>query len=111
MIENIRFAAVTVSVSKIVSLVFTTRLSVHVTNVEVKSTLIFPLFVHLIGLQDSAKIFHEIRIHLTLGLTDYIISKKYCGLVVLLAAEDINRSFMRQSTIVGRKCLLRRLTL
>ena len=85
MIENIRFAAVTVSVGEIVSLVFTTRLSVHVTNVEVKSTLIFPLFVHLVGLQDSAKIFHEIRIHLTLGLTDYIISKKYCGRITIRA--------------------------
>jgi len=87
-------------------------LSKHVANVKVKPPLIIIPFGHcLILFQNFIQFLNQAGKQFTLAFFDYIISEENCRLIVLLTAEHINYTFLRQSAIVGRICLFRRLTL
>ena len=106
------FTVTTAGMSEVIRLIFATRLSEHVADVEVKPTLIFlPLIELLILLQSYIQLSNQFVIQFPLFFAHHIISKEDCGLIVLLTAEHVDHTFLRQSAIVGRICLFGRLTL
>ena len=85
----------------------TTCLSVHVADVKVKSAI--ELINRFLLLLLSKKFIQEnnsLIQPLTISIRNYILSKIYGGLVILLGAEDVDNTFLRKSTIVGGKSLL-----
>ena len=90
-VDNILLALIAGGMCEIVGLILTSRLCVHVADVEVKTALIFlPLIIHLIHFQDGVKFLSEFAVHFTLLLTHNIISEENCGFIVLLTAEDVD---------------------
>ena len=98
--------------SEIIGLRLASALSVHGATIEVETSLILLPFGHrTILLKQGILLLQEVSVEVTLCGGDYIFGKEDCGLIVLLTAEDVDNTFLRKSAIVGRKCLLRRLTL
>ena len=106
------FTVTALGVSEVIGLGLATRLCIHGTAVEVKSALIFlPFFHRTVFLKQGILLLQEVSVEIAFGIGHYIISEEDGRLIVLLTAEHIDNTFLRKSTIVGRICLLRRLTL
>ena len=97
---------------KVIHLIFAASLCVHCAAIKVKSTLIIlPFRESTKFLEQLILTLQELSVETTLRQGDYIISEEYSGFIVLFAAEDVDHTFLRQSTIVGRIRLLAGLTL
>lgn len=100
-VNNVRFAPLPVGVFEII--LFTPScLNVHVPNVEIKSTrIILPFFIHLICPKNRIQISCKIFVKFTLFGLDYIFSKENSSLIIFGTTEDVNYTFLRESSIKG----------
>jgi len=99
-------------VLEVVGTLPTTRLGEHVTDVEVKPTVVFfPLRQRLVLIKNCAKFLNQASEQFTLALRNNIIREIDGGLVVLGGTENIHCALLRETTVVSRVCLLGRLTL